>query len=203
MIDVISTTLNNILTTLYQSFWFALIMAVLTMFFYFFSTDAQNAGKGWKHSLKIFCCCFKNKSGFRRLFFLVFYTSLVLFRTLINRTIWVNPLSNVLGNWWIYEKNAQTGEIKLITEPFENLLLFIPFAFLLLATFNIKSKTNHLLLRGCFVVFLFSLSIELLQLIMHLGTFQLSDLFFNTLGGFVGSIIYILIHRVKKKYFGK
>lgn len=39
-------------------------------------------------------------------------------------------------------------------------------------------------------VFLCSFFIEFSQLILRLGTFQLSDLFYNTLGGFLGGLIY-------------
>ena len=30
------------------------------------------------------------------------YVSMVLFRTLINRKFWLDPLSNVMGGWWIW-----------------------------------------------------------------------------------------------------
>ena len=53
------------------------------------------------------------------------------------------------------------------------------------------------------VVFAFSLSIEFLQLFLRLGTFQLSDLFYNTLGGLIGGLIYWcgykITHRNKKE----
>lgn len=38
--------------------------------------------------------------------------------------------------------------------------------------------------------FLFSLTIEFLQLFLRLGTFQLSDLCYNTLGGAIGGVLY-------------
>ena len=33
------------------------------------------------------------------------------------------------------------------------------------------------------IAFIFSISIEMLQLLLRLGTFQLSDIFYNTVGG--------------------
>ena len=36
-------------------------------------------------------------SFFRKLFVLAFYTAMLLFRTLLNRDIWANPLSDVIG----------------------------------------------------------------------------------------------------------
>ena len=34
---------------------------------------------------------------FRKLFFLAFVTSMILFRTLLNCNLWLNPLSDVMG----------------------------------------------------------------------------------------------------------
>ena len=42
-------------------------------------------------------------------------------------------------------------------------------------------------------------SIELLQLFLRLGTFQISDLFFNTIGGLAGGIIYFLVNAVAER----
>ena len=40
------------------------------------------------------------------------------------------------------------------------------------------------------MAFFFSISIETLQLFLRLGTFQLFDLFYNTVGGGVGGLMY-------------
>lgn len=49
------------------------------------------------------------------------------------------------------------------------------------------------------VVAVFSFMIEFTQLLFHLGTFQISDLTYNTLGGAAGGIIYYLGHCRKGK----
>ena len=49
------------------------------------------------------------------------------------------------------------------------------------------------------IVFLCSLSIEFLQLFLRLGTFQLSDLCYNTLGGGIGGILYFAGHKLTAK----
>ena len=49
------------------------------------------------------------------------------------------------------------------------------------------------------VAFGFSDSIEILQLLLRLGTFQLSDIFYNVLGGLAGALLYIIINRIKIK----
>ena len=63
---------------------------------------------------------------FRKLFLLAFVSSLILFRTLLNRNLWMNPLSDVMGGWSIWE--TVNGERKLTTECIENVIMMIPFS---------------------------------------------------------------------------
>lgn len=46
---------------------------------------------------------------------------------------------------------------------------------------------------------IFSVSIETLQLLLRLGTFQLSDIFYNTVGGVIGGLMYYGIRKVRKR----
>ena len=146
---------------------------------------------------------FKSKSEFRRVFLLAFYTALILFRTLLNRNLWMNPLVNVMGGWSLYNENGQ-----LTTESIENVILFVPFSLFLFWTFGHKLCVNKICFRkviwkSCKIVFLSSFGIEISQVIFRLGTFQLADLFYNTLGGIIGGILYYffykLIYRGKKE----
>ena len=45
----------------------------------------------------------------------------------------------------------------------------------------------------------FVLTIEFVQVLFHLGTFQLSDLFYNTLGGMCGGMIYYSFYVLKRR----
>ena len=185
MIDIIKKIIANVLTALYQPFGFSIIMAVLVMFLYIFMKEY-----GWKVVVQRWLNEFKANRMFRRLFFLTFYIAMILFRTLLNRNMWTNPVSNVMGVWGIYNENGD-----LTTEAIENLALFIPFIILLLWCFHEKIigesvKFISTLWKSVLIVFLFSLSIEFLQLFLRLGTFHLSDLFYNTLGGLIGGLIY-------------
>lgn len=50
---------------------------------------------------------------------------------------------------------------------------------------------------------IFSVSIEMLQLLLRLGTFQVSDIVYNTLGGMLGGLCYIVgkkVHERLSKY---
>ena len=46
---------------------------------------------------------------------------------------------------------------------------------------------------------LFSFVIEFSQLLFHLGTFQISDLVYNTLGGTIGGLMYYVIYRFRHR----
>ena len=49
------------------------------------------------------------------------------------------------------------------------------------------------------IAFGFSLMIEMLQLLLRLGTFQLSDIFYNTVGGVLGGLMYYAVMKVRKR----
>ena len=54
---------------------------------------AIHAGKGWKNAIVTWYQKLKEDVFFRKLFLLAFMTSMILFRTLLNRNLWLNPLS--------------------------------------------------------------------------------------------------------------
>lgn len=121
-------------------------------------------------------------------------------RKVLNRELWFNPLNKILGGWGLYE-NGQ-----LTTESIENILLFIPFSVLFLWAFHkelLGSMDNFRFGKTIWaitkIVAVFSFIIEFSQLLFHLGTFQISDLCYNTLGGTIGGVIYFIGHKFKKR----
>ena len=125
-IDLLGKIITNILTALYEPFGFSLLLSFLAMFFYLYAYEPSAAGKGWKSAIVTWYQKFKESVFFRRLFFLAFVTSLILFRTLLNRQLWMNPLSDVMGGWGIWE--TVNGEQKLTTECIENVIMMVPFS---------------------------------------------------------------------------
>lgn len=101
VLEVLAKILRNILTALYEPFGFSLLLSFLAMFFYLYAYEPIHAGKGWKSAMVTWCQKFKESGFFRKLFFLAFVTSLVLFRTLLNRSQWMNPLADIMGGWGI------------------------------------------------------------------------------------------------------
>ena len=175
-------------------------MTFVSMFVFLYAKE-----HGWKKGSlikNIFGTWFRNfkeSSTFRRAFLLVFYSTMILFRTILDRDIWSDPLSDVMGNWGLHYADGT-----LSTEPIENCMLFIPFAVLLLWAFKDEIlgsdvRLGKILWKSTVVVGIFSFGIEFSQVLFHLGTFQISDLVYNTLGGTVGGAVYYVIYRVRHK----
>ena len=137
-IDLLGKIITNILTALYEPFGFSLLLSFLVMFFYLYAYEPIHAGKGWKNAIVTWYQKFKESVFFRRLFFLAFVTSLILFRTLLNRQLWMNPLSDVMGGWGIWE--TVNGEQKLTTECIENVIMMVPFSVVVMWTFEEKME---------------------------------------------------------------
>lgn len=199
VLEMLAKILRNILTALYEPFGFSLLLSFLAMFFYLYAYEPQEAGKGWKSAIVTWYQKFKESVFFRKLFFLAFVTSLVLFRTLLNRSQWMNPLADIMGGWGIWE--TVNGEQKLTTECIENVIMMVPFSAVALWTFGEKigNSLKKILWQSGKIVFVFSVSIEMLQLLLRLGTFQISDIVYNTLGGMLGGLCYAVAKKVHER----
>lgn len=123
--EIFKSIVTNVLTALYQPFWFAVLLTIFILFFYMYAYHPTDTGKGIKAACLAWVRTFKNSLYFRKLFCLVFFTVMILFRTLLNRNMWMNPLSNVMGGWWIWSTQAD-GTVILTTECFENIALTLP-----------------------------------------------------------------------------
>ena len=198
-IDLLGKILTNILTALYEPFGFSLLLSFLAMFFYLYAYEPTAAGKGWRNAIVTWYQKFKESVFFRKLFLLAFVISMILFRTLLNRNLWLNPLSDVMGGWGIWEN--VNGEQKLTTECIENVIMMVPFTSIVLWTFGEKigNGRKKLLWYSGKIAFGFAVSIEMLQLLLRLGTFQLSDIFYNTVGGIIGGLIYSVVMKARKR----
>ena len=199
--NLISKIFTNVLIAFYQPFGFSILLSFAALFFYLYAYQPINAGKGWKASLKQWFVAFKTSRFFRKLFFLFFIIALILFRTLLNRDLWMNPLSNVMGGWSIWE--TVNGERQLTTECIENVIMMVPFCGMIMWTFSEKIVNKRsfrdIVWKSGKIAFCFSAMIEVLQLLLRLGTFQLSDIFYNTVGGVIGGILYWGVCKITKR----
>ena len=176
-IDLLGKILTNILTALYEPFGFSLLLSFLAMFFYLYAYEPIHAGKGWKNAIVTWYQKFKESMFFRKLFLLTF----------------------VMGGWGIWE--IENGEQKLTTECIENVIMMVPFSAVVAWTFGEKigNGWKKILWQSGKIAFIFSISIEMLQLLLRLGTFQLSDIFYNTVGGVLGGIMYCAVMKARKR----
>ena len=201
IIEIFNKIAYNVLSALYQPFWAAVLLAFLAMFLYLYAKEHE-----WKKNdfvRKMFATWwgeFKKSSTFRRIFLLAFYTAMILLRTVLNREIWFDPLGKIFGGWGLYEDGQFT------TESIENFMLFIPFSILMLWAFHKELlgspeqiRFRKTVWKATKIVGCFSFIIEFTQLLFHLGTFQISDLCYNTLGGAIGGIIYYSIWKVRHR----
>lgn len=176
--------LQDILTLIYQYAGISIICSVLFIIVW---------GQAEKESWRVIGRKIKEQLSdrkWKKRFVMVMYIVFVLQRTIFNREPWGNPLSNVLGNWWFIQNDIPNYEM------FENILLFIP----LYPVFKMGKIDMHIKhfrrigLWGCILIpFECSLSIEIIQLMFRVGSFQISDLCYNTLGGVLGAMFYYLI----------
>ena len=87
---------------------------------------------------------------------------MILFRTLLNRDLWMNPLSDVMGGWGIWE--TVNGERQLTTECIENVILMMPFTGMVMWTFDVE---KGVVWKSTKLGLIFSVSIEMLQLLVN------------------------------------
>lgn len=120
---------------------------------------------------------------------------MVIFKTLLQRERFWNPFVNIMGNWSLHNEDGSIN-----TEFIENILMFIPLLFCLYWAFpEIANGTKGILKKTLKISFFSSLTIEILQVVLWIGTFELSDLFCNTVGGLIGGSLYILYQKKRSR----
>lgn len=186
--------LKDILSLLYQTLGFSVIFACASMFFFLYARE----NGGYKKAVRKWMVTFKTEKRFRYIFVFMIYIMIVFFRTLFNRDMWSNPLSNIIGIWSIWNDDGS-----LTLEIPENIILFVPFTLLIFCLYYCDSNGEFtfksLFLRSLEYSFVLSFGIESCQLFFRLGTWQLSDLFYNTLGGTIGGLIYYIGYKIKHR----
>lgn len=80
-----------------------------------------------------------------------------------------------------------------------NVVGFMPFGFFL----PVVSRRGRRWYNTVLLSFTLSLCIEVTQLVFKVGSFDVDDLFLNTLGGMIGYIAYRLVQRIRRKLYAK
>ena len=91
---------------------------------------------------------------------------------------------------------------ELRTEIILNYILFVPLGFLLYLCFSEKRDQSGVWINTTKVVligFLLSASIESVQLIFRIGSFEFDDMIGNTIGCFIGAVIGKMVEKMMVK----
>lgn len=94
-----------------------------------------------------------------------------------------------------YREAYHKMEISLFRNIILNILLFMPFGFLL----PIYSKKLRKIYKIVSIGFLVTLLIETIQYITKIGIFEIDDIFDNTMGVLIGYCIYMILNNLKTK----
>ncbi|OKZ73181.1 MAG: hypothetical protein BHV87_10745 [Clostridiales bacterium 36_14] len=106
--EIFKSIVTNVLTALYQPFWFAVLLTIFILFFYMYAYYPTDTGKGIKSACLAWIRTFKNSLFFRKLFCLVFFTVMILFRTLLNRE---QTYRGQTPMWSIYRQLKENRQI--------------------------------------------------------------------------------------------
>ena len=94
------------------------------------------------------------------------------------------------------EYRQTLGIFAVFTNLAGNILVFIPFGFFMPMASKYKSLGGTLVYS-----FGVSLCVEVFQLVMRVGCFDVDDLLLNTLGGVLGHGLYILCRYIRRRHF--
>ena len=98
-----------------------------------------------------------------------------------------------IKRFWQYRE--QVGFFAMFTNLFGNVLIFVPFGF-----FLPMGSRQRSFFGTAFYSFGLSLCVEVFQFITKVGSFDVDDLFLNTLGAAFGFGCYCLVQHMRLRY---
>ena len=101
-----------------------------------------------------------------------------------------------IKRFWNYRE--QLGAFATVTNLFGNVLIFLPFGFFM----PMASKYRSFLSTSFYSLAL-SLIVEISQLFMKVGCFDVDDLLLNTIGGILGFITFLICNVIRRNYAKK
>lgn len=120
-------------------------------------------------------------------------------RTELQNTYHYNliPFREII-RFYTYRKNV--GIEAFVLNLFGNVLAFMPFGFMIPI---LKQKYRKRMGGAAVLTFGLSLTIECIQLISRVGSFDVDDLLLNTWGGVLGFCCFWCVDRIRRCWFGK
>ena len=101
-----------------------------------------------------------------------------------------------IKRFWNYRK--QLGIFATATNLLGNVLIFLPFGFFMAMASKYRSFLSTLIYS-----FALSLTVEISQLFMKVGCFDVDDLLLNTIGGMLGFITFAVCNVIRRNYAKK
>lgn len=108
-------------------------------------------------------------------------------------TVLFKEIHRYLANW------QQIGLNSVILNIGGNIVGFLPLGLLL----PFVSEKNRNFFRTLFTCVYVTMTVEVIQLIFHVGCFDVDDMFLNTIGGICGYLIFMLGSKIRGKKYGK
>ena len=101
-----------------------------------------------------------------------------------------------IKRFWNYRRRL--GIFATATNLLGNVLIFLPFGFFMAMASKYRSFLSTL-----FYSFAVSLTVEISQLFMKVGCFDVDDLLLNTIGGMLGFITFAVCNVIRRNYAKK
>ena len=89
----------------------------------------------------------------------------------------------------------QLGTFAVFSNLFGNIVIFMPFGFLV----PILGRKKRNFWFTSLLSFALSLTVECIQLVTRTGCFDVDDIFLNTIGGMLGYLVYALVQRKRDR----
>ena len=128
-------------------------------------------------------------------FFLTLYAAFLLTLMVVGRERGQDYSMNLIL-FWSYKRCIQEYNQNLLLQIIFNVIVFIPWPILFAQVFPKMKK----FLWSVGSAFLFSVFVEIMQLVFKLGMFEFDDMFHNTLGAVIGYAILTLARLLVNKY---
>lgn len=87
------------------------------------------------------------------------------------------------------------GPMAVISNLFGNIVIFMPFGFLV----PILGRKKRNFWFTSLLSFALSLTVECIQLVTRTGCFDVDDIFLNTIGGMLGYLVYALVQQKRDR----
>ena len=120
---------------------------------------------------------------------------LILYMTLLTREPSADHKNMLLYPFWEYVNLFQHFDLSHAHDIIPNIALFIPFGFSVPLCFSKMRKLKTMALCAALV----SGSIELIQLVFHLGWCEVDDVFNNTVGACIGLGLYKIFEKILER----